>query len=71
MCDLLRINPKLTRGPMRPGSPGRPESPLGPRTPAGPLAPRLPAGPYQKEGGGGSPKQMIPHPRSIRFLPSK
>ena len=51
-CDFLRINLKLTRGPMRPGSPGRPESPLGPRTPAGPVAPRLPAGPYLKEEGG-------------------
>lgn len=51
MCYLLRIHPKLTRGPMRPGSPGRPASPLGPRAPAGPVAPRGPAGPCFKEKG--------------------
>lgn len=49
---MLRINLKLTRGPMRPGSPGRPESPLGPRTPAGPVAPRGPGGPYLTGGRG-------------------
>lgn len=50
-CDSLRIFLKLTRGPMRPGSPGRPASPLGPRTPAGPVAPRGPEGPCSTEGG--------------------